>query len=80
LRSGAKDTKLGSTYHGGVRLAFGAYQFGTDACGVLRDGKRILVMACPTDGGVAAAQAGPEIGAKQGRDHALPGVWVRQDR
>jgi hypothetical protein len=37
-------------------------------------------MACPTDGGIAAAQAGPEIGAKQGRDHMLPGVWLRQDR
>lgn len=79
LRSGASDTKLGSTYYGGVRLPVPAWQFGTDACSILREGKRVLVIACPSDGGVVAAEAGPEIGANQGRDHYLPVVWVRLD-
>jgi hypothetical protein len=63
----------------GVSIPFPAWQFGTDGCSIRREGERVLVIACPSDGGVVAAEAGPEIGANQERDHYLPVVWVRLD-
>ncbi len=80
LRSGASDTKLGSTYYGGVGLEFLAWQFGTDACSIQVDGEPALVVATPVMGGVVAVRAGAEIGASQDRSHTLPTVWVRKDR
>lgn len=80
LRSGATNADLGTTYHAGVGFSFPAIHFGSDACALQFEDRRILVIACPSDGGVVAVEAGPEAVAKQGRRRELPQVWLREDK
>ena len=80
LRSGATNVDLGTTFHAGVGFSFPAIHFGSDACALQLEGRRILVIACPSDGGVVAVEAGPEAAAKQGRRRELPQVWLREDK
>lgn len=79
LRSGATNADLGTTYHAGVGFSFPAYYFGTDACALQYEERRLLVIVCPSDGGVVAVEAGPDAAAKQGRRRELPQVWLRED-
>lgn len=80
LRSGATDVDLGTTYHAGVGFSFPAIHFGSDACALQFEGRRILVIACASDGGVVAVEAGPEAVAKQTRRRELPQIWLRRDQ
>ena len=79
LRSGATNADLGTTYHAGVGLSFPAVHFGSDACALRFEERRVLVIACPSDGGVVAVEAGPGAVAKQGRRRELPRIWLRED-
>ncbi|MEE2941051.1 MAG: integrin alpha [Planctomycetota bacterium] len=79
LRSGATDADLGTTYYAGVGFSFPAYHFASDACALQLEERRVLVIACPSEGGVVAVEAGPEAAAKQTRRSELPQVWLRED-
>lgn len=79
LRSGATDVDLGTTYYAGAGFSFPAIHFGSDACALQFEDRRILVIACASDGGVVAVEAGPEAVAEQTRRRELPQIWLRVD-